>query len=241
MTDLLKEPALYAGEIDENLDLSLPATSGEEYIKQVILEARKCESVVVAEINEARLKKPTINLAGCTEAPASFAPSLEWQECQVADFSKTRLYIARIRDEIQTSKRKWKPPPVDFPNMEDQKGWINLCCGSPDTEYKALPPTLDVILALNQPTIENVLEYLVNFIEEQGIIQFALGRWIYVLLVALELPLNPDMCSCLRSLARACSVIRANVINPDEYRVASLNLFICLVARYFRQLDLADQ
>ena len=98
------------------------------------------------------------------------------------------------------------------PNVEDQKGWINLCCGSNETEYKALLPTLDVILALNQPTIENVLEYLVEFIEEQGIIQFDLGRWIYVLLVALELPLNPDMCSCLRSLARACSMIRAKLV-----------------------------
>ena len=36
MTDFLKEPALYVGEIDENINLSLPASSGEEYIKQVM-------------------------------------------------------------------------------------------------------------------------------------------------------------------------------------------------------------
>lgn len=244
MTDCLKQPVLFAGEIDDDINLSLPASSGEEYIKQVIVEARQCDSVVVAEIDKAKLKKPSVNvkpLAGCAEAPASLGPTLEWQECQIVDFYKIRLYIARIRGEIQTCKRKWEPSPVQLPDLDDQKGWIKFCCSTSETENKALLPTLDIVLALNQPTIENVLEYLVDFIEEQGIIQSDLGRWIYVLLVALEVPLNPDMCSCLRSLARACSVIRANMTVPDESPVAVLNLFICLVARYFRQLDLADQ
>lgn len=38
MTDFLKEPVLFAGEVDENVNLSLPATSAEEYINQVMYE-----------------------------------------------------------------------------------------------------------------------------------------------------------------------------------------------------------
>lgn len=36
MTEFFKEPVLYAGEIDDNINLSLPATSAEEYINQVM-------------------------------------------------------------------------------------------------------------------------------------------------------------------------------------------------------------
>lgn len=244
MTDFLKEPVLFAGEVDENVNLSLPATSAEEYINQVIVEARQCESVVVSEIDETKLKKPTVNvktLAGCTEAPESLSPSLEWQKCQVDDFSKIRLYVARLRDEIQTCKRKWKPPALKLPNVGEEKEWIKFLSDSNDETSETLVPTLDVVLAINQPTIENLLEHLIDSVVEQEIIQFHIGRWIYVLLVALELPVNPDICSCLRSLARVCSVIRASETTPDASQVNTLNLMICLVARYFRQLDLADQ
>lgn len=65
---------------------------------------------------------------------------------------------------------------------------------------------------MNQPTIEHVLEYLIEFSEEKKTIELPLGRWLYALLAALELPLNPDMCSCLRSLARICSVIRSKMV-----------------------------
>lgn len=36
MTDYLRQLAFDVGEIDEDIDLSLPPTSGEEYIKRVM-------------------------------------------------------------------------------------------------------------------------------------------------------------------------------------------------------------
>lgn len=36
MTDCLAKPAFVVGEIDENINLSLPPASGEEYIKRVV-------------------------------------------------------------------------------------------------------------------------------------------------------------------------------------------------------------
>lgn len=36
MTEYLKQPAFIVGEIDENINLSLPPVSGEEYIKRVV-------------------------------------------------------------------------------------------------------------------------------------------------------------------------------------------------------------
>lgn len=66
---------------------------------------------------------------------------------------------------------------------------------------------------MNHPAVEQVLEYLVESIEEQSDLDLHLGLWVYSLLVVLELPLNPDACSCLRTLARSCSVIRAKTVS----------------------------
>lgn len=38
-------------------------------------------------------------LAGCVKAPAELSPTLEWQQCQIADFSDVRLHIERLKIE----------------------------------------------------------------------------------------------------------------------------------------------
>lgn len=100
------------------------------------------------------------------------------------------------------------------PYANDRNSWIDAC-----TENKPsyIVPTLTVILELNQPTIEQVLEYLVEYLEEidQRFIEPQLGRWLYALIAALELPLHPDVCSCLRSLARICSTKRSQLVNMN--------------------------
>ncbi|KAF3428750.1 hypothetical protein E2986_01947 [Frieseomelitta varia] len=242
MTDYLKQPVFFVGEIEEDINLSLPPTSGEEYIKRVMIETQNCADIVVADIDRKHFKKPTIDiepLSGCVEAPPKLGPTLDWQLYQVSDFSNIRLYISQLKNEIQTSKRQWRPPEIDMPSIDDEKGWIKFCSGN-ETEGTRVLPTLDVIFSLNQPMIEQILEYLVEYIERLEKIQYELGQWLYALLVVLEMPLIPETCSCLRSLARTCSVMRAKSTKLEVHEIGALNLFICLVARYFRQLDLAD-
>ncbi|XP_076683855.1 gemin 2 [Andrena cerasifolii] len=241
MTDYLRAPAFSVGEIDANVNLSLPPASGEEYIKRVVIEARQCADIVVADIDQKRLKNPTIDvepLSGCVEAPSWLSPTLDWQLCQVSDFSHVRLYISQLKNEILTAKRKWRPTKIDLPSMDDEKGWITFCSNRED-RTKILP-TLNTVFCLNQPMVEQVLEYLAEHVAVQKKIEYELGQWIYALLVVLEMPLTPDVCSWLRTLARTCSVIRASSENLELQETRALNLFICLVARYFRQLDLAD-
>ncbi|XP_015607934.1 gem-associated protein 2 isoform X2 [Cephus cinctus] len=233
------------GSVEENINLSVPPATGEEYIKRVIVEAQKCDDVVIAQIDRRRLKDTGVYvkaLAGCVTAPHSLAPAAEWQKCQITDFSDIRLYVARLKSEIQTCKRKWRPSSICMPEVDDKSGWIKFCLGSNTfhEECKSNDPTLEILFSMNQPTIEQVLEYLIEFVEIQKRLEDDLGRWIYALLVVLEVPLNPDMCSCLRSLARICSVLRADLSPIKKSQTTVLNLFICLVARYFRQLDLAD-
>ena len=66
----------------------------------------------------------------------------------------------------------------------------------------------------------------------------------------LEKPLTPDVGSLLRDLALFCAQQRLEIANkveaietggvPDD-NIAALNLFICLVAKYFDQGDLVDR
>ncbi|XP_063973315.1 gem-associated protein 2 isoform X2 [Diachasmimorpha longicaudata] len=241
MNDHLKNPVLYVGEIDDNIDLSQPPISGEDYIKRVVIEAQQCESVVVARIDEAKLKKPTVSvktLGGCLEAPATLSPTYEWQKCQVDDFSEVRLSTSRIKA-VRENYRQHRKRTIKFPDVDDRNSWVNFCLGSSVEGSSPQLPTLDIIFCLSQLQVEQVLEYMIEEVESRGIVDPVLGQWIYGLLAVLELPLNPDVCSCLRTLARSCSIARANLPEESE-KVKSLNLFICLVARYFRQLDLAD-
>ncbi|XP_015115893.1 gem-associated protein 2 isoform X2 [Diachasma alloeum] len=242
MNDHLKDPVLYVGDIDDNIDLSQPPMSGEDYIKRVVIEAQQCEDVVVARIDEARLKKPTVNvktLGGCMEAPATLSPTYEWQKCQVDDFSEVRLNMSRIKAERE-NYRQYRRRTVEFPDVDDRTGWVNFCLGSSLEGSSPHLPTLDIIFCLSQLQVEQVLEYLIEEVETRGTVDPDIGQWIYGLLAVLELPLNPDVCSCLRTLARSCSIARANLKPEESEKVKTLNLFICLVARYFRQLDLAD-
>ncbi|OAD55022.1 Gem-associated protein 2 [Eufriesea mexicana] len=216
MTDYVGEPAFIVGKIDKNVNLSFPPTSGEEYIKRVVIEAQKCDDIVVADIDRKRFKNPTIDVepVSCVEAPPWLGPTLDWQLYQVSDFSNIRLYISQLKNEIQTLKRKWEPPKIDMPQIDDEKGWINSLSGN-DKETIRIIPTLDIIFCLNQPMVEQILEYLVEYIETLDKIEYELGQWIYALLVVLEMPLTPDTCSCLRSLARVCSIMRAKSVIMD--------------------------
>lgn len=99
--------------------------------------------------------------------------------------------------------------------MDDEEGWIKFCSGSYE-EQKETVPTLGIIFSLNQPMVEQILEYLIEHIGVQKQINHKLGQWLYALLVILEMPLTPEMCSCLRSLARTCSVIRANSVMHNQ-------------------------
>jgi survival of motor neuron protein-interacting protein 1 len=92
---------------------------------------------------------------------------------------------------------------------------------------------------ISQATVKQVLKYHYDWMTVTGFTTEQ-GRWFYALLTCLEKPLEPEACSLLRDLARACSSVRATLESAEDPCLAPLNLLICLVARYFSQADLAD-
>lgn len=67
------------------------------------------------------------------------------------------------------------------------------------------------------------------------------GAWIYAILVLLEKPLSPDCCFKLREFTKKCSDIRATLDNNTSIEDSlPFSLFICIISRFFNQLDLSD-
>lgn len=119
----------------------------------------------------------------------------------------------------------------------------HLCSPSfyPSTRYMKVTyfSGFTLLFLLMQFMVETLLEYNKQWLEETNFTQQR-GQWLYALLAKLEKPLKPEMCSLIRTLARLCSTFRVQLASVDDPLLAQLNLFICLVGRYFDQSDLAD-
>lgn len=252
------KPFIPINEIEEDqtpLQPGQPPANAIQYLRLVQTEAKQLDDVVVVRIDESKVKKQTVVYKAEEKPSSSLSPSREWKDCQVKDFGDLRFELAKLLDDCPVST-------VELPQKKSEGGWCVFCLG---TEFARRVPSLcdqkqvkdgDVvagnppltryICAMNQMTVETVLEYHVNWLNCVDGFSDEQGRWLYALLVRLGTPLTPDMCSLLRTLARTCAQKRDELACQDEAGVkcqalvTSLNLLICLVALYFRQLDLED-
>lgn len=84
-----------------------------------------------------------------------------------------------------------------------------------------------------------ICEYLKTV--EEGVVNKNIGIWTYSTLATLELPLDPNDCHELRELAKQMAIVRSHLKdNANENDYNYLNLCICLIAKVFGQVDLAD-
>ena len=225
--------------INKDFDPNVPPTTGEEYIQRVMLEASKCETVMSQPVDSSRINKQTVYIDMDTPDTPVVTPSKQWQKDQVAEFSEVRQKLTRMK---HTEPKSCIPIPV----ATDEEGWHELCFGNKiesseeESSFEGTSPYLSIMLSMTQPVILQVLEYQVEWLQSKSTLSKQQGQWLYALLACLELPLFPETCSLLRTLAKTCSRIRGNLKSVEDPAMAPLMLLICLVANYFRQMDLAD-
>lgn len=104
--------------------------------------------------------------------------------------------------------------------------------------HEAQPPLLSVLCQLGQIQTHKLLKYHIQWIKQLGF-RNQNGLWIYSLLASLEKPLPSEIYSTLRDMSRVCSEVRSKLSADDEL-LRPLNLIICIIGRYFNQLDLLD-
>lgn len=150
-------------------------------------------------------------------------PTKQWQIEKLEDFSKLRKFI-------------------ELKNINGTKEISHIMRWKETVMSK--PPAFMEIATLSQSSKIQLLQLISQIIGELDTcttISDATGTWIYGLLATLDIPLSPGACYHLRELSRKCSIVRSRLSTSScKNMYIQLNLFICIVSNYFKQLDLAD-
>lgn len=199
------------------------------------------------------------------DLPDIHLPTDEWKRIQYAEFAQLREQITQLRPQFARRAGAGGAANAALPDIDDQQAWRVF--------MHANRPLLSTMLRLDQPSLEQVLDYQLEWLlqgdsdagvddaddadDEDDAVNTAatmsptwdlaglaaLGRWIYSLLGCLHTPLEPDVHSTLRAIAKTALGIR-NGLADDESgaeMAAPLNLLVCIIAANFGQADLANR
>ena len=261
----LMSAALYVEEADEEEEEDgRPPQDGMAYLRQVMKERKRVPDTVTVEY-AGPAKTAKMSGGGRDRekeaAPPGWAPGSAWQREQMAEFSSVRLRVARhaqlARDTGEAGRGVH-----NVPDKRNEALWCHLMVGGevwrqvkhsredPEDGSEARPevtgeePRLNFLVSVPVHVCAQVLQYLLSWLAVTGW-RSQYGPWLYSLLVRLEKPLDPDVGSSLRDLVLLCARERKSLATSGEENkeetIAALNLFICLVAKYFGQGDLEDR
>lgn len=62
------------------------------------------------------------------------------------------------------------------------------------------------------------------------------AKWLFTLLLRVELPLSPYFGSELYSLALRCAILRSKLSDIEDPILPHLNILITILEKYFRQI-----
>lgn len=170
-------------------------------------------------------------------AQTSLLPTNEWVRIQKQSFSLLRDQIsslrARYKDQIMENESQY----LVIPSEDDSNLWLEYCQNN--------QPLLTTMFRVPQRTLEALVEYQTKWLNDDLVTYQEnvrwLSPWIYSSLACLHLPLEPNMHSNLRDIAKTCIRLRNNMCTDDLDNVLPLNLLICIVSHNFNQLDLCGK
>lgn len=175
------------------------------------------------------------------QTSSSLLATPEWQQIQITEFRKIRHRVDELRQNYNPSGVSMD---LDFTEICQSEKWEQYC--------RENPPLLTTMMKFDQPLLESLLDLQLEWLNERIeartlTVDFTAGekwlsQWIYASLACLHVPLEPNIHSILREIARHCMLIR-NVLGPsaeDEIKAIPLTLIICIIANNFNQLDLRD-
>merc|ERR1719239_1304890 len=234
---------------------SLPPLSRKLPKAQVAMDEEEADEVP-AEVNGERVFG-----VGRVNAPPppGCCPGVAWQRKQVKQFSQLRLRMGKHVTLVRSKGEK----PAKVPDRQNEALWCHLMMGGAvwqellahreeegrlaQGDVKGESPTVTFLTSIPVHVCETLMDYLTSWLAVTGWKE-GYGPWIYAVLTRLEKPLTPDVGSKLRDLTLECSLIRQYLAaqrekgkeGSSDEGIATMNLFICLVSRYFDQTDLVD-
>lgn len=144
----------------------------------------------------------------------------QWQDRLVDSF-------LALKEELQTqlARHDSGPPPV-LP--QTAAAWRQHVFGG-------AAPTTAVVFAMNHATAIKLLIYTTQWLSANT--PDNVSRWIYMLFLRIDNLLDRSECAIVRDLAKKAARLRGspNLTPMSRYTV---DMVLCIVARYYRQLDL---
>lgn len=143
--------------------------------------------------------------------------------------------IIEIRKDSSLESRLSKEIELD---TDDEESCVNF--------FQTNEPVLSTILTLNQGQLEELIEILSSHLSEsiENLESSDLSwitKWIYSLLACLRSPLDPEVHSCLRMIAKSCIQVTEHLKtlpNSTSDSFLSWNLIIVVISLNFKQFDL---
>lgn len=170
-------------------------------------------------------------------ASTTLLPTKGWNKIQSLEFARVRDQIGQLRLHHQATTPDDAGTDVndDFPSEDSTELWLDYC--------RSKSPLLSVMFKVSQRTLEALIEYQSNWLQDinEPDQMNWLVSWIYASLACLHLPLEPDIHSVLRCIAKTCIRLRNGLQPTDTKNTAPLNLLICIISRNFNQLDLCGR
>lgn len=247
-----QQQALEVRQPDSDFDPDFIPQNGEEYLTKVIYERNKCPAVLVKPLRDKHTKPNTVTVPEINEAmqksvsdvsPSTLRPTVQWKDAQAEDFMELMKKIEDVRKLNSIDLEQGKKL-VKLPLSDDENEWEAFC--------RKNAPLLSTLLRIDQRLLEKVLEYESEWLAEDDDGQDVdvevdlcgndhwLGTWIYSSLACLRMPLEPDVHSILRDIAKTCIRLRNKLGPKDVKKAVPYNLFILIICKVFDQLDLAE-
>uniref|UniRef100_A0AC34EZX2 Gem-associated protein 2 n=1 Tax=Panagrolaimus sp. ES5 TaxID=591445 RepID=A0AC34EZX2_9BILA len=229
------------------IDLNRPATTVDEYMKQVVVTRMNCTEVAYTKIDPDKIKKPIIQSAPTINDKCLYAPNRKWQDKFIIRFGNDREEIEYQRSKIKALKIKNL-----LPQIGDGQAWLNFCLKqrsphvpieeSHEPLYSAhtgTPPTLRLVLSFSDILVDKLLSHFFNAFKENGYSR-ALFEWFYALLLVVKTPIQHDTMAILRSFTKLCRQKRAELGEDEAEIIREYTIFIAIISLFFSQKDLAD-
>lgn len=157
-------------------------------------------------------------------------PNSAWVDRAIAEFSSLRLKIEQIRKKNESL----------FESKYSGYDKLELVWWKAIFENSDQQPLVSTVLGYPQEHVKNGIKFITRYLKESKKFGRTLGKWIFTLLACLQMPLQAEFYYNLRNLACVCSYIRQKYPAECQEQIASLNLIIYLIGKYFDQYDLVD-
>uniref|UniRef100_A0A0N5BBY2 Gem-associated protein 2 n=1 Tax=Strongyloides papillosus TaxID=174720 RepID=A0A0N5BBY2_STREA len=240
-------PFIEVSDFDRNaIDLSKPAHTAEEYIKQGIVLREKMPKVVRAEISEDVIEKVDIPLfrLGDSLPKCDFIPPCKWTSAQIRMFMSQRIqYLTFYSSNDEGESQEM----VELP--KENEDWLYFCTGI--KTKKTIGDNVSVLQPVNpSPCLlkkmdvkdkNSCLYSLTEYIQSSDKPIKNVFLWIYSLLLSLPLPLSPNTTSTLRTLSKRCHYLRSKLTpTTDKELIFTYSMIITIIGNCYSQKDLAD-